>query len=867
MKQIFLIFALSLLVIACGRETYDFPFLNPNLSIEERVDDLVSRMTLQEKIDQLNYEAPAIGHLGVPAYNYWNECLHGVARSGLATVYPQAIGMAASFDSELFFEVAEAISMEGRAKYNYFRKQDKRGIYQGITFWTPHINIFRDPRWGRGMETYGEDPFLTGKLAVQFIKGIQGDDPNYLRAVATAKHFAVHSGPEPERHSFNADVSEFDLWDTYLPAFKMAIEEADVASVMCAYNRFRDEACCASDLLLQDILRNQWNFDGYVVTDCWALVDFYEEGHHEIVPDAPQAAALGFKKGSDLNCGNVSPYLAEAVESGLISEEEIEKPLKRVLESRFRMGMFDPENKVPFNEIPHNIVDSKAYQQLALEMSEKSMVLLKNENNTLPLSKELKNVAVIGPNADDVEVLLANYNGIPSNPITPLQGIRNILPNAQVNYALGARLAQDLPVLQAIPASFLFTDETMTQAGLQGEYYDNTKWEGEPRHSRIDTNVDFYWWDKAPFEDLDEDDFSVRWSGIIVPDESGKYAIGAQGFHGYNLYFEDSLLLQYHKVHRSEKEYEFVEMEAGKPYAIQIEYYDQHGDAEMRLLWEKPGCQPLAEAVEVAKEADVVVLCMGLSPRLEGEEMPVRVDGFNGGDREIIGLPESQKELIQVMHALDKPIVLVLMNGSAVEINWADENIPAILEAWYPGQAGGTAIANVLFGDHNPAGRLPLTFYKSVNDLPAFDNYDMQGRTYRYFDGEPLYPFGFGLSYTTFDYKEPALSASSIRPEETTTLTVSITNSGKIDGDEVVQLYVKDLDSKEQRPIKTLRGFSRVHIAKGESKEISFEIGTEQLQYYCVDKQQYTVEAGRYQLMVGKSSMEKDLKSVILTVE
>ncbi len=867
MKQTIVVVAIALLTLACGRETYEFPFLNPTLSVEERVDDLVSRMTLQEKIDQLNYEAPAIEHLGVPAYNYWNECLHGVARSGLATVYPQAIGMAASFDSDLFFDVAEAISIEGRAKYNYFRKEDKRGIYQGITFWTPHINIFRDPRWGRGMETYGEDPFLTGKLAVQFINGIQGDDPNYLRAVATAKHFAVHSGPEPDRHSFNADVSEFDLWNTYLPAFKMAIEDADVASVMCAYNRFRNKACCASDLLLQDILRNQWKFDGYVVTDCWALLDFYKEGHHEIVTSETQAAALAFKEGSDLNCGSVSPYLAEAVDSGFITEAEIEIPLKRVLTSRFKMGMFDPENMVSFNEIPHSVVDSEEHQQLALKMTEKSMVLLKNEKNMLPLSKELKNVAVIGPNADDVEVLLANYNGIPSNPVTPLQGIKDMLPNADVKYALGARHAEDLPVMKAIPAEFLFTDETMTQSGLQGEYFDNTEWEGEPLYTRIDETVDFYWWDKAPFEDMDEDNFSVRWTGVIVPQETGKYAIGAQGYYAYQLFLDGERLINYKTNHHALKKYEFVELEAGKPYEVKIEYYDTHGEAEMRLMWEKPRDNLLAEAVEIAKDADVVIMCMGLSPRLEGEEMPVRVEGFDGGDRVIIGLPEVQTELMKVINALGKPVVLVLMNGSAVEINWADENIPAILEAWYPGQAGGTAIANVLFGEHNPAGRLPLTFYKSVNDLPAFDNYDMLGRTYRYFEGEPLYPFGFGLSYTAFDYDEPVLTASTIKAGESTTLTVSVTNSGELAGDEVIQLYIKDLDSKEQRPIKTLRGFSRTKFAAGETKDISFEIGAEQLQFYNVEKKQYTVEPGRYKIMVGKSSMDKDLKSVMLTVE
>lgn len=870
MNKLHLVLLSIFLFGACTSSVqYEYPFQNPSLSFEERAEDLLSRMSLQDKIDQLNYESKAVENLGVPEYNWWNECLHGVARSGIATVYPQAIGLASSWDKDLMGRVAVSISDEGRAKYHDFVKKDKRGIYQGITFWTPNINIFRDPRWGRGMETYGECPHLTGEMAVEFINGIQGDDPKYYKAIATAKHFAVHNGPESSRHYFNAKVSEHDLRNTYLPAFRKTVDEAHVASVMCAYNRFNDEPCCGSSPLLQSILRDEWGFDGYIVSDCWALVDFYAKGHHEVVQTPEEAAAMAFINGTDVNCGSVSPYLAGAVEQGLISEAQIDQAVRRLLLARFKMGMFDPDEDVSFASIPYSVVDSKEHQELALEAARKSMVLLKNENNILPLSKELKKVAVIGPNANDLEVLLANYNGIPSNPITPLDGIRQKLPNAEVSYSLGCEHAEKLPTLKPIPSSALFTDETLKEQGLKAEFFDAANWDGDPKHTRIDTEVDYYWWDKAPFEDLDGDNFAARWSGYLVPTETGEYAIGAEGFHHIELYLDDSIIAENHNIHHSSKRYSFIQLEAGKAYKLELKFFDIHGDANVSLLWSTPRKNYEQEAMALAKEADVVVLFMGLSPRLEGEEMPVHVDGFKGGDRIRIDLPDFQQDFIKKIHAIGKPTVLVMLNGSAVSINWEKENIPAILEAWYPGQAAGTAIADILFGDYNPAGRLPLTFYKDVNDIPEFENYNMDGFTYRYFKGEPLFPFGYGLSYTTFEYGSPELSASELAASSDGAITVrvEVKNTGDRAGEEVVQLYVSDKTSKDPRPVKDLRGFERISLKSGESKSVEFELSADDLAYWNIEQQAYAPTTGTYEIMVGSSSGDDDLKIVTLLVK
>ena len=831
-------FAGIILLASCSSEKP--AYLNTRLSFEDRAIDLVSRMTLQEKVDQMMYHAPAIERLGIPEYNWWNECLHGVGRAGLATVFPQAIGMAAMWDDDMMFRIGTAVSDEARAKHHDFASRGRREIYMGLTFWTPNINIFRDPRWGRGMETYGEDPFLAGELAVNYIKGLQGDDPNYLKVVATSKHFAVHSGPEPDRHRFNAIPTDRDLVETYLPHFKKTIQEGRVYSIMCAYNRLYDEPCCGSTYV-ENMLRDEWGFEGYIVSDCWAIRDFYRKGDHEIVETMEEAAAMAVKAGTDLNCGNTYPALVRAVEQGLVSEEEIDVLVTRLMTARMKLGMFDPPSKVPYTQIPYSVVDSEAHQQMALDAARKSMVLLKNEKNLLPLDKNVKNVAVIGPNADKLDVLLANYNGFPSNPITPLEGIRQKLPNAHVQYAPGSRLAKEFPYMEVIPADYLFTSEVMDQHGMKAEFFDNTTWKGAPKVTRIDDVINFRWWTSDPAEGIGYEEFSSRWTGYLVPPVSGEYALGVDGGRSFDLYLEGERIAGWSSEHHPHMEYENVFLEAGKPYEIKIEH--AHWEVEhplVRLLWDVPERDMLGEAVKVASESDVVILCMGLSPYLEGEEMRVRVEGFAGGDRVEIKLPDSQFLLMKEIMKLNKPTVLVLLNGSALAINWEAENIPAILEVWYPGQAGGTAIADILFGDYNPSGRLPLTFYKSVDQLPAFDDYSMENRTYKYFNGEPLFEFGFGLSYTTFAYSNLVVPQQ-IEVGGTVTMSVDVTNTGQHDGDEVVQLYVSHPDMKEG-PIRTLQGYQRIHLKAGETQTVRFEVRPEHLAVYHPEHRMYVPE-------------------------
>ncbi len=835
-------------------------YKNPNLTIDGRVNDLVSRMTLEEKISQMVYNSPAIERLNIPEYNWWNEALHGVARNGIATVFPQAIGLAATWDTELMHKVATVISDEARAKYNLALLRNKRGIYQGITLWSPNINIFRDPRWGRGMETYGEDPFLTGEMGEQFVKGLQGNDPKYLKTIATPKHLLVHSGPEPERHTFNAIVSDYDLRETYLPHFKKCIVEGKAYSVMCAYNRFRGDACCGSDPLLKQILRDEWGFKGLVVSDCWAVPDMYN--FHKIVKTPEEASSIAVKTGTDLECGNAYTSLLNAVNQGLITESEIDISVKRIFAARFKLGMFDPPEMVPYSKLDkYNTPENKA---IALETARKSIVLLKNENNLLPLNKDIKTIAVVGPNADDVEVLLGNYNGFPSNPVTPLQGIKNKLINSNVLYERGCELAENLPSFNIVEGSFLYTSPDKQTRGLMGEYFDNRDFKGNSAFSRIDSAIDFAWWDGAPYKSFDPDNFGIRWTGVLVPPKSGSYALGGYGFNGFKIYLEDTLLVQFDGEFDPVKTYKYLDLIGGKAYKIKIEFYKKLRYSFMQLIWSVPDENREQKAVDAVKKSDVVIMFMGLSPRLEGEEMKVEVKGFSGGDRLTLDLPEVQSNFIKKIYSLGKPVVLVLLNGSAVSINWENENIPAIIEAWYPGQAAGSAIANVIFGDYNPAGRLPVTFYKSVDQLPPFSDYAMSNRTYRYFKGEPLYPFGFGLSYTSFSYENLILEHNEIHPDESTIVSVEILNTGKVKGDEVVQLYVKA--NQDTIAIKTLKGFKRITLNPGDIKKVSFNITPELLSRW-IDGKGFTVEPGKYTLMIGSSSSEKDLQKLELTIK
>jgi beta-glucosidase len=822
-----------------------FPFRNPALSLEERVGDLVSRMTLQEKCDQLLYTAPGIPRLGVPAYNWWNEALHGVARAGYATVFPQSITIANSWDTGLMLKVANAISDEARAKYHEFQRRDKRGIYQGLTFWSPNINIFRDPRWGRGHETYGEDPYLTGEMGSQFVRGLQGDDPKYLKVVATAKHFAVHSGPEPMRHEFNAKVSEVDLRETYLPAFRKLIVDAKVYSVMGAYNMFRDYPCCANPILY-GILRNEWGFDGYIVSDCWAVSDFWK--FQKFSKDAAESAAAAVKAGTDLECGVDYKRLMEAYKRGLLTEDDINRAVKRIFTARFKLGMFDPDNMVTYAQIPYFVNCSDYNNSLARDAARKSIVLLKNGNNILPLSTDIKTLAVIGPNADNFESLVGNYNGIAKESVTVLKGIMNkVLPETKVLYAEGSDLADGVHNLTVIPSRYLQTPDG--HQGVLGEYYNNREMKGEPLFSRIDDQINFYWEHLSPRQDLPDDNFGVKWTTYLTAPETGSFAIGSWGSSGYEVFFEGKKIISERNEHHAfHKEYS-VDLEEGKKYKVEVLYKNYGGDADMKLLWARPRPDMLKQAVIAARESDAVILVLGLSQRLEGEEMPIKIEGFLGGDRTNLNLPAAQERLLEAITETGKPVIVILMNGGAMSVNQAEEKASAVILAGYPGQQGGNAVADVLFGDYNPAGRLPVTYYKSIDQIPAFENYDMEGKTYRFFRKEPLYPFGYGLSYTTFGYSDLIIPEKA-EAGQVIKVKVTIKNTGNRDGEEVVQLYLTDEKASTPRPLRQLEGFERISLKTGESRTVEFTLDPRQFSIIN-SKGTRVIEPGYFTISVG----------------
>jgi beta-glucosidase len=839
-------------------------YRNESLSFEARAADLVSRMTLEEKANQMKDNAPAIERLGVPAYGWWNEALHGVARSGLATVFPQAIGFAATWDDSLVFRMATVISDEARAKHEEYVRNDQRQRYQGLTIWSPNINLFRDPRWGRGQETYGEDPFLTGHIAVQFIRGLQGDDPKYYKTISTVKHFAVHSGPEPERHSFDAVVSERDLRETYLPQFETAIKEGKPYSLMCAYNRVDGQAACGSDLLI-GILRRDWKFPGYVVSDCGAIDDMYQG--HKVVATPSEAAALGVKHETDLDCfGRVYPKLVEAVQKGQISEKEIDASVRRLFVARMKLGMFDAPEHVRWAQIPFSVLDQPAHRELARQVARESIVLLKNDRNTLPLRKDLRTIAVIGPNANQWRMLLGNYNGIPKEPITPLRGVSDAVKSngGRVLYALGSDLAEGYPVLATAPSTVLRTPDSLP--GLRAEYFASKAMTGAPAFTATDTVVEADWAEAAPRADMNGNDFGVRWSGTFTPPATGAYRLGVIGTMKVQLYLDDSLVTRSVYPQRDD---EFpdprlsqtdparpLQLEGGRAYRLRLEASESYGEAQAQLVWAPPSGPLEDAAVAAAQQADAVVLFLGLTANLEGEEMRVQIPGFRGGDRTSIDLPAPQQRLLEKVVAVGKPTVLVLLNGSALAVNWAQQNVPAIVEAWYPGQAGGSAIADVLFGEYNPAGRLPVTFYKSVSDLPPFEDYATKGRTYRFFTGTPLYPFGHGLSYTTFAYRNLRARTERVRAADTIGVSVDVTNSGPIAGDEVVQLYVSHPASKVPRPIKDLRGYRRVTLQPGETRTVSFSVPVSSLAYWDERTHGWVAESAPVKLQVGASSAD-----------
>jgi beta-glucosidase len=800
--------------------------LDRSLSTDQRVDDLIGRMTLEEKVAQMQNSAPAIPRLGVPKYDWWNEGLHGVAFSGTATNFPQVIGMAATWDADLVHRMGETVSTEARAKYNEAVRQDDRERFFGLTFWAPNINIFRDPRWGRGQETYGEDPYLTSRLGVAFVKGMQGTDPKYLKVVSTPKHFAVHSGPEPERHRFNVDVSPHDLEDTYLPAFRATITEAHAQSVMCAYNAIDGPPACANEMLLKEHLRDAWAFDGYVVSDCGAVSDV-SSGHH-FAADLAHAAADAVKAGTDLECGSAYKALVDAVHQGLVTEAELDTALHRMFRARFRLGMFDPPGSYAYGRIAMSEDNSATHRKLSLQAARESMVLLKNANGALPLKDGLKKIAVVGPTAELVQALQGNYNGPPPEPVLPVAGMEKRFGAAKIVYAQGSSLVDGF----AMPIEHTALRPASGNGyGLTAEYFATKEMTGAPVLTRVDRVINFNWDKVVPVPGLQRDNFAVRWSGSFVPPAAGDYRLGVrmnycyscQNAEGFKLYLDGKLLAESATAERRALIDAPVHFDNTQPHAIRLEYFHGSGTAGIDLTWQAPAEALRAEALDAAKQADVTVAFVGLSPQLEGEEMPVKLDGFSGGDRTAIDLPKTQEEMLKAVASTGKPLIVVLQNGSALAVNWAQEHASAILEAWYPGEEGGTAIAETLAGDNNPGGRLPLTFYASLDQVPGFEDYSMQGRTYRYFGGKPLYGFGYGLSYTTFEYSRLKTRAAKVKAGEPVVVTVDVRNVGSVAGDEVIELYLTQPRGFET-PLRELVGFQRVPIEPRAGARVRFTI-------------------------------------------
>lgn len=834
------------------------PYMDTSLPVEQRVNDLISRMTIEEKASQLVNQSRAIPRLNVPAYDWWSEALHGVGFAGVATVFPQAIAMGSTWDTPLLHEVATAISTEGRAKHHEAVRQGRRDIFEGLTFWSPNINIFRDPRWGRGQETYGEDPFLTGRMGISFVTGMQGDDPKYYRVIATPKHFAVHSGPEPLRHFFDVDVSKHDMEDTYLPAFRAAVTEGRAGSVMCVYNAVKGQPGCANNFLLQDQLRGKWGFQGYVVSDCDAVADI-ERGHHYTNTQA-EAAAVSLKAGTDNECADFtqkaaddSDYVkyADAVKQGLLTESDVDVSLRRLFTARFKLGLFDPPEMVKYAQIPFSENDSATHRELALKAARETMVLLKNDG-ILPLTGSTKKIAVVGPLADQALVLAGNYNGTPSHSTTALDGIRKKFPGAKITFEPGTNFLRG-PV--PVPSSALSTEDG--QRGLKAEYFQGKEFKGAPVLTRVDPTVDFDM-SSHPSVPAGVATFSVRWTGYLTPAESGKYTVGLDGLSD-RLWIDGKLVVDDSTLHGPKAKTADLQLEKGQKYAVKIEQ-DLGTGVLTKLVWAPLLSDPQGSAVAAARQADVVIAVVGITSQLEGEEMDVNVPGFKGGDRTSLDLPKDEEDLLKALKATGKPLVVVLMNGSALSVNWAKENANAILEAWYSGEEGGAAIAETLAGVNNPAGRLPLTFYTGVDQLPLFEDYSMKGRTYRYFEGKPLYPFGYGLSYSKFAYNNAKLSSATIQAGDSVAMDVDVQNTSKRDGDEVAQVYIS-FPKAPGAPIRALRGFTRVHIGAGQTQHVHIDLGPRDLsQVNAVGDR--IVAAGKYNVSIGGGQPGTDAVSV-----
>ena len=846
------------LLFSCAQK---LPYQDTSLTAEQRAEDLLPRLTLEEKVALMQNASPAIPRLGIKEYDWWNEALHGVGRAGLATVFPQSIGMGASFNDSLLYEVFDAVSDEARVKSRIFSENGVLKRYQGLTFWTPNVNIFRDPRWGRGQETYGEDPYLTGQLGMAVVRGLQGpENGKYDKLHACAKHFAVHSGPEWNRHSFDAEnITPRDLWETYLPAFKDLVQKADVKEVMCAYNRFEGEPCCGSNRLLMQILRDEWGYKGIVVSDCGAISDFYRPETHGTHPDKEHASAGAVLSGTDLECGGEYGSLADAVKAGLIDEKLIDVSLKRLLTARFELGEMDEQPA--WAEIPASTLNSKEHQDLALRMARESLVLLQNKNNILPLNTGLK-VAVMGPNANDSVMQWGNYNGIPGHTVTLLEAVRSKLPEGQVMYEPGC----DRTSREALQS--LFSECSINgKPGFSAEYWNNRICEGEVvATDQISTPFHFATTGATTFAPgVEITNFSARYESVFRPSQSGDVAFRFQLDGEVTLMVDGKQVAQKVYVKNPTNLYT-LQAKAGKEYHIEILFKQRNERATLDFDLGKQVEINLNLAVEKVKDADVVLFAGGISPSLEGEEMPVEVPGFKGGDRTDIELPAVQRDLLKALKKAGKKVVFINYSGSAIGLVPESNTCEAILQAWYPGQAGGTAIVDVLFGDYNPAGRLPVIFYKDAGQLPDFEDYSMKGRTYRYMQQQPLYPFGYGLSYTTFIYGEANLGKNTIGKGETAMLTVPVSNVGQRDGDEVVQVYLRSPADKDG-PRYTLRAFKRVHIPAGQTKSVTIPLTHESFEWFDEATNTMHPVAGTYELLYGGSSDKNKLKAIVMNVQ
>jgi len=829
-------------------------YLNRTLPPEQRAADLVRRMTVEEKVSQLVNQSRAVPRLNVPEYDWWSESLHGVARNG-TTEFPEPVGLAATFDTEAIRRMAIVIGTEGRASHVRGMRDGHSDIFEGLDFWAPNVNIFRDPRWGRGQETYGEDPFLTARMGVAFVTGMQGDDPKYYRVISTPKHYAVHSGPEPTRHTADVRVSKHDELDTYLPAFRAAVTEGKAGSIMCAYNSINGQPACANEFLLQDQLRGKWGFQGYVVSDCDAVVNIFRD--HHFTKTQPEASALAVQRGMDNECIDFAkvkddhdyrPYW-EAHKQGILKESEIDTALVRLFTARMKLGMFDPPEAVPYAKIDEKELDTAEHRALARVLANESMVLLKNDG-TLPLKQGPLKIALVGPLADQTKYLLGNYNGVPTHTVSVVEGLRAEFPDAQISFVPGTQFLRNDG--DAVPASAFTTSEG--QPGLKLEFGTGAIFGGKPTvlATRAVSAVDLKA-DDVPSEAKGKYPLRVEWTGFLTPNESGDFTVGLGFQAGFARVMVDGKPVAQGWAgadDRGNAKVGHVHLEPGRKVSLEVVYSQSSaGPIRAQMIWRKYDSRPSPEAIAAAKAADVVIAVLGITSELEGEEMPVSEEGFKGGDRISIDLPKPEEELLEAVTATGKPVVLVLANGSALAVNWAEQHVNAILESWYAGEEGGAAIAETLSGKNNPAGRLPVTFYTGVDQLPPFEDYAMKGRTYRYFEGQPLYPFGYGLSYTTFSYKGLTLPQNPIKAGDPLAAEVTVTNTGKREGDEVAQLYLS-FPKVPGAPLRALRGFTRVHLKAGESQKVRFELKERDLGMVS-EAGELMIAEGQYSLSVG----------------